>query len=63
MILMLLIRLSTGKLSQLEAGDVFAKAEVRLLEMYESISIIEQCLDGLEKEKGGRYYCKGQGDT
>ena len=36
-----------------EAGDVFAKAEVRLLEMYESISIIEQCLDGLRKEKEG----------
>ncbi len=36
-----------------EAGDVFAKAEVRLLEMYESISIIEQCLRGLEKEKEG----------
>ncbi|MDY0098988.1 MAG: nickel-dependent hydrogenase large subunit [Bacteroidales bacterium] len=35
-----------------EAGDVFAKAEVRLLEMYESISIIEQCLTGLEKTKG-----------
>ncbi len=34
-------------------GDVFAKAEVRLLEMYESISIIEQCLTGLEKEKEG----------
>ena len=34
-------------------GDVFAKAEVRLLEMYESISIIEQCLDGLKKEKEG----------
>ncbi|QNL20415.1 nickel-dependent hydrogenase large subunit [Hyphobacterium sp. CCMP332] len=32
-----------------QQGDVFAKAEVRLLEMYESISIIEQCLDGLEK--------------
>jgi NADH-quinone oxidoreductase subunit D len=32
-----------------EAGDVFAKAEVRLLEMYESAHIIEQCLDGLEK--------------
>ncbi len=32
-----------------EAGDVFAKAEVRLLEMYESISIIEQCLRGLQK--------------
>jgi membrane-bound hydrogenase subunit alpha len=34
-------------------GDVFAKAQVRLLEMYESISIIEQCLDGLKKEKEG----------
>ncbi len=28
-----------------EAGDVFAKAVVRILEMYESISIIRQCLD------------------
>jgi membrane-bound hydrogenase subunit alpha len=28
-------------------GDVFAKAAVRLGEMYESISIIEQCLDRL----------------
>jgi len=36
-----------------EAGDVFAKAEVRLLEMYESFSIIEQCLEGLKKEKEG----------
>jgi NADH-quinone oxidoreductase subunit D len=36
-----------------EAGDVFAKAEVRLLEIYESISIIRQCLDGLKKEKEG----------
>jgi NADH-quinone oxidoreductase subunit D len=34
-------------------GDVFAKARVRLLEMVESISIIEQCLDGLKKEKEG----------
>jgi membrane-bound hydrogenase subunit alpha len=34
-------------------GDVFAKAEVRLLEMYESISIIDQCLAGLRKEKEG----------
>ena len=37
-----------------EAGDVFAKAQVRLLEMYESISIIEQCLAGLKKEKEGQ---------
>ncbi len=36
-----------------EEGDVFAKAKVRLLEMYESISIIEQCLAGLRKEKEG----------
>jgi NADH-quinone oxidoreductase subunit D len=36
-----------------EAGDVFAKAQVRLLEMYESISIIEQCLHGLKKENEG----------
>jgi NADH-quinone oxidoreductase subunit D len=36
------------------AGDVFAKAEVRLLEMYESISIIEQCLAGLKKETEGQ---------
>ena len=35
------------------AGDVFAKAEVRLLEMYESISIIEQCLKGLKKTSEG----------
>jgi membrane-bound hydrogenase subunit alpha len=41
-----------------EAGDVFAKAEVRLLEMYESISIIEQCLRGLEKEKEGNLNVK-----
>jgi NADH-quinone oxidoreductase subunit D len=34
-------------------GDVFAKAEVRLLEMYESISIVEQCLQKMEKEKEG----------
>lgn len=36
-----------------EEGDVFAKAKVRLLEMVESISIIEQCLTGLEKTKEG----------
>jgi len=36
-----------------ETGDVFAKAQVRLLENYESIKIIEQCLDGLEKEPKG----------
>jgi NADH-quinone oxidoreductase subunit D len=36
-----------------QEGDVFAKAQVRLLENYESIKIIEQCLDGLEKEPEG----------
>ena len=41
-----------------ESGDVFAKAEVRLLEMYESISIIEQCLEGLKKEKEGEISVK-----
>ncbi len=41
-----------------QAGDVFAKAEVRLLEMYESISIIRQCTEGLKKEKGGEIKTK-----
>jgi len=36
-----------------EEGDVYAKAVVRFLEMNESISIIEQCLEGLKKEKEG----------
>lgn len=36
-----------------QAGDVFAKAEVRLLEMYESISIIRQCLKGLKNTEPG----------
>jgi membrane-bound hydrogenase subunit alpha len=36
-----------------EGGDVYAKVEVRLLEMYESVFIIEQCLEGLKKEKEG----------
>jgi membrane-bound hydrogenase subunit alpha len=34
-------------------GDVFAKAEVRLGEMYESVSIIEQCLNRLLVLKEG----------
>lgn len=34
--------------------DVFGKAEVRLLEMYESISIIEQCLEKMQKEEEGQ---------
>jgi membrane-bound hydrogenase subunit alpha len=36
-----------------EAGDVFAKTEVRLLEMLESVSIIGQCLEKLRMEKEG----------
>jgi membrane-bound hydrogenase subunit alpha len=32
-----------------QEGDVFAKAVVRILEMYESISIIRQCLDKMPK--------------
>ncbi len=41
-----------------EEGDVFAKAEVRLLEMYESILIIEQCLEGLTKVPEGSHQVK-----
>jgi len=32
----------------LQEGDVFAKAIVRVLEMYESVKIIEQCLDKMK---------------
>ncbi len=35
-----------------EKGDVFDKAVVRILEMFESIRIIQQCLDQLEKVIG-----------
>jgi len=35
-----------------ENGDVFDKAVVRLLECFESIKIIEQCLDALKGKKG-----------
>ena len=35
-----------------ESGDVFDKAVVRILEMFESIRIIEQCLAQLEKVDG-----------
>ena len=34
-----------------QGGDVFAKAEVRLLELIESIKIIRQCLDYLQKNE------------
>ena len=40
-----------------EAGDVFSKTVVRLLEMLESIKIILQCVEGLEKTKGSEF-CK-----
>ncbi|MBU1090998.1 MAG: nickel-dependent hydrogenase large subunit [Candidatus Omnitrophica bacterium] len=30
-------------------GDVFAKAKVRILELYESVSIVRQCLDKMPK--------------
>lgn len=33
-------------------GDVFDKAVVRILEMYESIKIVKQCFEMLKKEKG-----------
>jgi len=36
-----------------QGGDVFAKAEVRLLEMYESIKIIKQCLEALKETEAG----------
>jgi NADH-quinone oxidoreductase subunit D len=36
----------------LQNGDVFDKAVVRVLEMYESTKIINQCLEILKKEKG-----------
>ncbi|MFC1674934.1 nickel-dependent hydrogenase large subunit [Candidatus Omnitrophota bacterium] len=32
-----------------QEGDVFAKAVVRILELYESVSIIKQCLDKMPK--------------
>jgi len=36
-----------------KGGDVFAKAEVRLLEMYESIGILRQCLEALKETEAG----------
>jgi len=41
-----------------QGGDVFAKAEVRLLEMYESMSIIKQCLIGLKRTIPGEIKVK-----
>ncbi|MFN3550943.1 MAG: nickel-dependent hydrogenase large subunit [Endomicrobiia bacterium] len=42
----------------LQNGDVFDKAVIRVLEMYESIKIIKQCLDGLKKEPEGNIETK-----
>ena len=49
-----------------EKGDVFDKAVVRILEMFESIRIIEQCLEQLEKVNGPvdsdpRFVAPGEG--
>jgi len=42
----------------LENGDVFDKAVIRVLEMYESIKIIKQCLETLKKEPEGNIEVK-----
>ena len=34
----------------MESGDIFAKAMVRVLELFESIKIIKQCLGYLKKQ-------------
>ena len=40
------------KISTYEGGDIFAKAMVRVLELFESISIIKQCLEYLKSNPG-----------
>jgi len=58
------IHLSTGKFIHGRGGRCFRQSRGQvLLEIYESISILEQCLDGLEKTKRRRYQCQGPGDT
>jgi len=42
----------------LKNGDVFDKAVIRILEMYESIKIIKQCLETLKKEPEGNIEVK-----
>jgi len=42
----------------LKNGDVFDKAVIRVLEMYESIKIIKQCLEALKKEPEGNIEVK-----
>ncbi|OGS43534.1 MAG: NADH:ubiquinone oxidoreductase [Elusimicrobia bacterium RIFOXYD2_FULL_34_15] len=39
-------------------GDVFDKAAIRILEMFESIKIIRGCLNGLKKEPEGNFDLK-----
>lgn len=39
-------------------GDIYAKAAVRFLEMYESVKIIEQCVDALENLPPGDILAK-----
>lgn len=39
-------------------GDVFDKAVVRVLEMYEIVKILKGCLEGLKKTKGGEIDAK-----
>ncbi|MCX7957247.1 MAG: NADH:ubiquinone oxidoreductase, partial [Endomicrobia bacterium] len=41
------------KVPVLHNGDVYDKAIIRILEMYESVKIIKQCLSGLKKEPEG----------
>jgi len=41
------------KVIVMQNGDVFDKAAIRILEMYESIKIIKSCLEGLKKEYKG----------
>ncbi len=40
------------KIQTREEGDIFAKAAIRILEMYQSISMIKQCLERLKTSKG-----------
>jgi len=41
------------KVIVMQNGDIFDKAAVRILEMYESVKIIKGCLEGLKKEPEG----------
>jgi NADH-quinone oxidoreductase subunit D len=52
---MILMQLSSVELEGYHGPGrrCFCKGKVRLLEMFESVSIIEQCIDALEKMKEG----------